>query len=249
MAEIWGAAIAVGGTLLNSQMQSNAAKKAASKAANAAGASADQLQQNYEKTEANLQPYADAGKNALYGLTALNNGDFSSFKSSPDYQYAYDQSLKGLDRSAAAKGSLFSGGHSADILGTASGLASQNYNNYYNRLTGLAQLGQSSATSLGSIGTGNAAQQGNFNLAGASAAGQGIADQANINSNLVNGLAGLAGSYFGGAGGSSPTASSYGTPYAQQNAGLLGGANYTGSGSLSTSWAPSTNGYLTGNYG
>lgn len=249
MAEIWGAAIAVGGTLLGSKMQSDAAKKAANKAANAAGASADQLQQNYDKTEANLQPYADAGKSALYGLTALNNGDYSGFKASPDYQFTLDQGLQGLDRGAAARGSLYGGGHSADILGYASGLASQNYGNYYNRLAGLAQLGQSSATSLGSIGTGNAAQQGQFNLAGATAQGQGIADQANINSNLLNGLSTIAGNYFGGTGNPSPTDSSYGTPYAQKNAGLLGGSNYTGSGSLSTSWAPSTNGYLTGNYG
>jgi hypothetical protein len=236
----WGAAIAAGATLVGSKLQSDASKKAANKAANAAGASADQLQQNYEKTEANLQPYADAGKSALYGITALNNGDYSAFKESPDYQFSLTQGLQGLDRSAAARGSLYSGGHSADITNYAEGLASQNYNNYYNKLAGLAQLGQSSATSLGSIGTGNAAQQGQFNLAGATAQGQGIYDSANATSNALSGLAGIAGNYLGSSG-YSPTSSSYGTPAAQSGAGLLGGANYTGPGSTSTSWTANWN--------
>ncbi len=236
----WGAAIAAGATLVGSKLQSDAAKKSANKAANAAGASSAQLQQNYDKTEANLQPYADAGKSALYGLAALNNGDYSDFKESPDYQFSLTQGLQGLDRSAAARGSLFSGGHSADITNYAEGLANQNYNSYYNKLAGLAQLGQSSATSLGSIGTGNAAQQGQFNLAGATAQGQGIYDSANATSNALSGLAGIAGNYVGSSG-YSPTASSYGTPAAQSSAGLLGGANYTGPGSTSTSWTANWN--------
>lgn len=235
MAEIWGAAIAVGGSLIVSNQQKQAAKGAANAAKNAAGASAEQLQKNYDETKTNLQPYADAGKSALTTINALNSGDFSSFKQSPDYAFALSQGLQGLDRSAAARGSLYSGGQSADILNFASGLASQNYGNYYGRLAGLAQLGQNSATSLGSIGTGNAAQQGNFNLAGAGAVGQGLYDSANSTSNLVGGLTGLAGQYFGSRG-TDPNASSYGSPSAQQSAGLLGGANYTGPNSYSTSW-------------
>lgn len=235
MAEIWGAAIAVGGSLIAANQQKKAAKGAANAAANAAGASAEQLQQNYDKTQANLQPYIDAGSGALTKINAVNNGDYTGFENSPDYIFARDQGIQGLDRSAAARGSLYSGGQSADLAKFASGLATQNLNNYYNRLTGLASLGQGSATSLGSIGTGNAAQQGNFNLAGAGAVGQGLYDSGNANSNLVGSLAGVAGQYLGSRG-SNPTASSYGTPYAQQGAGLLGGANYAGPGSTSTSW-------------
>lgn len=247
MAEIWGAAIGGAALIGGSVMQSNAAKKAGNKAANAAGMSADLLQQNYEKTEANLQPYADAGTSALAGINAVNAGDYSGFLKSPDYQAALTQGIQAQDRSAAAKGSLYSGGHSADLAAYAGNLASQNYGNYYNRLAGLTQLGQQSATSLGSIGTGNAAQQGNFNLAGASAYGQGVTDSANINYNTLNGLAGIAGGLVGN--GASTTASSYGTPAASSSAGLLGGGTYVGPGSLSTSWTPTTNGYLTGNYG
>lgn len=248
MAEIWAAAVAVGGAVYSANKQAGAAKAAANKGKYAADAAAQRLQDNYEETKTNLQPYADAGKAALAGITAANNGDYSGFESSPDYLFARDQGIQSLDRSAAARGSLYSGGQSADLARFASGLASQNYGNYYSRLAGLAQLGQSSATSLGSIGTGNAAQQGNFNLAGANAQADGIYGAANANTNMVNSLTGLAGQFAGGYG-ASPTASSYGTPYAQQGAGLLGGANYTGAGSTSTSWTPAGQGYLTGSYG
>lgn len=240
MAEIWGAAIAVGGAIYGANKQAGAAKAAANKGKYAADAAAQQLADNYAATEKNLQPYADAGKNALTAINAVNAGDYSGFDKSPDYLFARDQGIQSLDRSAAARGSLYSGGQSADLAKFASGLASQNLNTYYNRLAGLAQLGQSSATSLGSIGTGNAAQQGNFSLAGANAAGQGIYDAANANSNLVNSLTGLAGQFAGGYG-SNATASSYGSPSAQQSAGLLGGANYTGPNSFSTSWGMDAN--------
>jgi len=234
MAEIWGAAIAVGGTLIASNQQKKAAKGAANAAANAAGASAEQLQQNYDRTKENLQPYIDAGTGALTKINAVNNGDYSGFENSPDYIFARDQGIQGVDRSAAARGSLYSGGTSADLAKFASGLASQNLNTYYGRLTGLASLGQGSATSLGSIGTGNAAQQGGFNMAGAGAVGQGLYDSANANSNLIGSLSGLAGQFYGK--GTTPEPNTYGSSYAQQNAGLLGGANYTGPNSFSTQW-------------
>lgn len=238
MAEIWGAAIAVGGTLIAANQQKKAAKGAANAAANAAGASAEQLQQNYDRTKENLQPYIDAGTGALTKINAVNNGDYTGFENSPDYIFARDQGIQGIDRSAAARGSLYSGGTSADIAKFASGLATQNLNTYYNRLTGLASLGQGSATSLGSIGTGNAAQQGNFNLAGAGAIGQGLYDSANSNTNMIGNLSGLAGQIIGqyGSGQTSANASSYGSPSAVNNAGLLGGGNYTGPGSTSTNW-------------
>ncbi len=50
---------------------------------------------------------------------------------------------------------------SADVLGYAQGLASQNYGNFYNRLAGLANVGQTTATSLGQFGANAASNIGN----------------------------------------------------------------------------------------
>jgi len=150
MAEIWGAAIVAGGALAGSIYASNQQKGAAQSAANAqqnaANQAIQQTEQNYQRTAGNLNPYILAGQNALNTMGQLNSGDYSAFKASPDYQFSLQQGLQGLDRSAAARGSLYSGGHSADILGYAQGLASQNYGNYYNRLAGLAGMGQNAAS-------------------------------------------------------------------------------------------------------
>lgn len=244
-----GALIAAGvtaaATAYSANKQAGAAKAAGNKAQNAADAASAATEQNYQRTQTNLTPYISAGNDALTKINAVNNGDYSGFENSPDYKFSLDQGLQGLDRGAAARGSLYSGGHTADVLKFASGLADQNLNTYYNRLTGLAALGQNSSTGLGSIGNGAAAQSGNFQLAGASAQGQSAYDQAAINSTLTGKLGGLAGSLAGQWGQPSPDASSYGTPGAQQSAGLLGGANYTGPGSTSTSWGfnPSASGW------
>lgn len=231
------AGVSAAATAYSANKQAGAAKAAGNKAQNAADAASAATEQNYQRTQTNLSPYISAGNDALTKINAVNNGDYSGFENSPDYVYARDQALKGSDRSAAARGALYSGGHSVDLLNTASGIASQNLNQYYSRLTGLAALGQNSATGLGSIGNGAAAQSGNFQLQGAAAQGQSAYDQANVNYNLLNKLGGIAGSLSGQWGQQpSPDASSYGTPSAQANAGLLGGANYTGQGSTSTSW-------------
>ena len=123
MAEIWGAAIGAAAIIGSGVMQSNAAKKAGKQQAAAAQAAIQQTEQNYQRTAANLNPYIDAGGSALAQMQKLNSGDYSSFKESPDYQFSLNQGLQGLDRSAAARGSLYSGGHSADVLNFAQGLA------------------------------------------------------------------------------------------------------------------------------
>lgn len=237
MAAITTAAVAAGAAVYSANKQAGAAKAAGNKASRAADAAAAATEQNYQRTQTNLQPYLDAGTDALTKINAVNNGDYSGFENSPDYLFARDQGIQSTDRSAAARGALYSGGHSADLATFASGLASQNLNTYYNRLTGLASQGQGAATNLGSIGNGAAAQAGNFNLTGAAAQGQAGYDAANSNTNLVNNLTGIAGQLAGSYGTrAAANASSYGTPGAVNNAGLLGGATYTGPGSTTTKY-------------
>lgn len=199
----WGVAAAAVAAY-GSYAASENAKKGQQGAANAAMAAS---QQNYDRTKADLQPYITAGGNALGTINALNSGDYSAFKVSPDYQFALTQGLQGLDRSAAARGSLYSGGHSADVLGYAEGLASQNYGNFYNRLAALAQTGQGAASNLGSIGTGNAATIGNASMNAANANAQAAYNNANTLGNFAGQAANAFGNWYGNQG--SPTNSSY----------------------------------------
>lgn len=197
MAEIWGAAIVAGAAIYSSSQQKSAANKASKAQQNGANQAAQASEQNYQRTSDNLTPYITAGGSALSQMQHLNAGDYSSFTASPDYQFSMSQGLQGLDRSAAARGSLYSGGHSADVMNYAQGLASQNYNDYYSRLSGLANNGQNAATNLGSVGTGNAAAIGTAATNAGNAQANGYINNANSNSQMAGSLAGAFGQYMG----------------------------------------------------
>lgn len=156
-----GAAISVVGGAMSANSQKKAAKGAANAQAQGQQLSIAEQQRQFDLTRQDMQPWMQAGQNALGQMQDLNSGDFSSFTESPDYAFARSQGLQGLDRSAAARGSLNTGGHSADVMGYASGLASQNYGNFYNRLSNMAGQGQTTATGLGQFGSNAASNIGN----------------------------------------------------------------------------------------
>ena len=86
-----------------------------------------QQQQAQQKAQ---QVYTTAG-NKLNEL--LQNP--SSITSTPGYQFAYNQGLEAVNRTAAAKGQLGSGNRLYDLTNYGQGLASQTYNDTVNQLT------------------------------------------------------------------------------------------------------------------
>ena len=160
---------------------------------------ANQTQQKqiaYDK--ANFQPYLDAGKNALGQLGNLNglNGQdaataaMGAFQSSPGYGYQVSQGLNAVDHGAAAAGMLRSGATLRAEQTLGSNLADQNFGQYYGRLSGLAQLGQSSAAGA-SAATGQQSQ----GIASTDASA-GTAN-ASIYGSAAKALGGAANSYLG----------------------------------------------------
>ncbi len=80
------------------------------------------------------QPYSGG----FGGMVAPYTQNFSAptaaqAEAQPGYQFARDQGLQAIDRSAAAKGTLLTGGNLKDLSTFAGGIASQNYNNVYNQ--------------------------------------------------------------------------------------------------------------------
>ncbi|MHC9085339.1 hypothetical protein ACYX7E_09905 [Luteimonas sp. RIT-PG2_3] len=148
------------------------------------------------QTQQNIQPYLDSGQSGLNGLAGLLN-DPNSIKDSQAYQFRFNQGLQGLDRSAASRGSLYSGGADADRISFGQGLASQEYGDQWNRLAGLAQLGQNAAVGVSSLGQQSANAIGNLHSANGQAQAGGQIGSANAWSNALGGLAGLAGQAYG----------------------------------------------------
>ena len=221
MAEIWGAAlatVAVGAYAANKQ--AHAAKDAANASQNATDASLAEQKREFDINQQNQAPWLQTGKSALsmlagmYGLNsdgsgqAANAPDYSAFYNSPDYQFALQQGQQAQDRDAAARGSLFSGQHTADTIQFGQGLASQQFGNYYNRLAGLAGVGQTAANQLGAYGQNYANAVGNLNMQNAGNQMNSIYNRANASSNFANQLAGIGGNLAGRfyqPGGSAPT--------------------------------------------
>lgn len=189
MAEIWAAGLAAGAAAYGAHEQGEAADAAARGGREAAQLSREQ----YEQQRRDQIPYMQAGTRALAQLDQLNSGDYSSFSMSPDYQVTRDEAIKGLDRSAAQRGTQYSGGQLAALADYSGGIANKAYGDYYNRIAGLAGLGQNAAAGVGNAGMTYASQAGSAIQNSANARAEGQVAQASTYANLGNQL----GSAFG----------------------------------------------------
>lgn len=115
-----------------------------------------------------------------------------AFQNSPDYSFAFNQGMQALQRSAAASGTLQSGGQVKAATEFGQGLASQQFGNYFNRLSSLANIGQSAAAGVSNTALTGGAQQGNTlqGIGTAQAAGTVGAGNA-ISGGITGGLSGI----------------------------------------------------------
>ena len=197
MAAITSAVIGAGVGLYSASKSSSADKKAANTQAQAANASNAEQARQYDLSRSDQMPWLTAGTSALAQMQKLNSGDYSSFNASPDYQWTLSEGMKGLDRSAASKGRLYSGGYGEDLTRYAQGAASTQYNNYYNKLQSMAGQGQSQASQLGALGANYANAYGNNMQNAADARASGYANSANAWGSAMTGIGGIASNYFG----------------------------------------------------
>jgi len=166
-------AVAIGGSaLVGAGVGLYSANKAADTQANAANnalafqqSAFNTSQNNINAAKPNYQPYLDAGSGATYSLGKLlgigpggqqGTPDYSGFYNSPDYQFAQQQGELGITRQNNASGLDLSGSALKDMDTFNSGLASQQYNNYYNKLMGLSQQGANAAAGFGNLSVGQA---------------------------------------------------------------------------------------------
>ena len=130
---------------------------------NATNVTAAQQAQN----QANLSPYMSAGNNALTSLSSFlsdpnnqsfTNTDFNSY-SDPSYQWQLGQGQQALQNSQASQDGVLSGAALKGMQNYTQGMASTNYQNAYNnwynttnsnyqKLSGIASLGENAAAGL-----------------------------------------------------------------------------------------------------
>jgi hypothetical protein len=140
-------ALAIGGSAL---LGASAAKSAAKTQAASADQATQLQREMFEKQLELQQPFQEAGVNAL---AKMQKGVVSDYMD-PSYQFRLGEGMKALERNAAARGGLISGGALKAAQRYGQDYASQEFGNAYNRLAAMAGIGQT-ATGAMSNAAGN----------------------------------------------------------------------------------------------
>lgn len=185
-----------GGTVVSGFLGQRAASTSAKATERAAAQSADVQREMLERQVELQEPWRQAGINALAQMQGERAGMPAAFTGQvdlaqdPGYAFRLSEGMKALERSAAARGGLLSGGTLKGIQRYGQDLASQEYQNAYNRaltqynaavqreatgynrLAALAGIGQTATGALASQAGQAGANLGNLYMNAGQAAGQ-----------------------------------------------------------------------------
>lgn len=194
-----GSAVAgIGGSII----QSNAASSAADQQAQASREANALQERMFNQQREDQKPWREAGAAALGGL---GNADFqrdftaNDFQQDPGYAFRMAEGQKALERSAAARGGLNSGGTLKALSRYGQDFASNEYSNAYNRfnadrdrrfgrLSSIAGVGQTANAQVGAAGQNYANQVGNNLMGAANAQGAAGIASANAWGNTLGGI-------------------------------------------------------------
>ena len=208
IAMLGGTAASIGSGILGqraasqaSGAQSNAAMMSALIQAQQAQAAREQQERMFNKSVELQEPFRQGGVGAtnrladLYGTSgntgAAGYGSYAEMPSinqlqmDPGYQFRFDQGMRGVNASAAARAGLQSGAALKAATGFGQGMATQEYQNAYNRfmanraqaaeaMSGLAGRGAGVAQGLGNQAVSTGANIANTMLGAGQALGQGL---------------------------------------------------------------------------
>ena len=152
----WGFTALAAATVTSAVVGKSAADKAARSQEQAAQLSADAQERMFNKQVELQEPWRQAGMNALAQIGGGFTGKVD-LTQDPGYAFRLAEGQKALERTAAARGGLLSGGAMREAQRYGQGMASQEYQNAYNRaltqyntLASLANIGQTSAGQMSS---------------------------------------------------------------------------------------------------
>lgn len=195
----WMAAAVVGSALIGS----SSSRRAASTQAESADRAGELQREQFERQVELQEPFRQVGLralNKLEGAAEYTPFGMSQFQQDPGYGFRMSEGMKGLERSAAARGGLLSGATLKGIQRYGQDLGSQEYTNAFNRyqternarlnpLQSLAGIGQTSTNQL---------VAGGQNYANAAGEAMGAAGQARASGYMgsANSLSGALGQYM-----------------------------------------------------
>jgi len=188
-----------GAVVVSSLIGQDASRKASNTQADAANRAADLQYKQYQEDVARQKPFYDVGVNALPELVAASKYtpfSMQNFQQDPGYAFRLKEGQQALDRSAAARGGLISGGALKAAQRYGQEMGSQEYTNAFNRyqierearlrpLQSLTGMSQTTAQQLGTAGSNMASNVGEAQQNAANARASGYVGGANA---LTSGL-------------------------------------------------------------
>jgi hypothetical protein len=197
-----------GSAIVGGLIGSRSARSAARGQEAAARYATDEQRRQFDLTREDWRPYRETGYQALADLAGLRNydptPDAASVMQEPGYQFGLQQGRNALEGSAAAGGGLYSGQALKELMqfGTDYGTTKFNdafnrreasFGNRWNRLAGLAGIGQAANQQTTAAGQNYANNVGSIAMGNANAQGAARMAQGNIWGSTFNQLASIAG--------------------------------------------------------
>ena len=190
--------LSVIGNVVGSVIGATGAKDAASTQASATDRATDLQRYMFDENARMQAPWREAGENALGYITEgikpdgrfMQEFGMDQFKADPGYGFRLSEGLKALDRQAAARGGLISGAALKGAQRYGQDMASNEYTNafnrfrlergdQFNRLAGVAGIGQTAVNQLGAQGQAFGQSAGNNMIQGGNARASGYVGSAN----------------------------------------------------------------------
>ena len=214
------------GGYLASEGASDAADTAAQASGQASAASIAEQRRQYDLNRADYAPYITSGQSAVNQLAAglAPGGRFASAtpfdfrydqNTDPGYGFRFDQGMRGVNASMAAKGMGISGAGIKGATEFGQGMGSQEYNNafnryvtgfnantgernqLYNRYAGVAGTGQTAVNQIGTQGANMAGNIGNAYMTSAANTGNAAMAAAGQRQSAFSGAGNVLGRMYG----------------------------------------------------
>ena len=203
---MWNFIIPAAAALIGGRQSAKAAQNAANTTASAADRATELQREQFERQIELQEPWRQAGVNALAKMGTGFTGEVN-LSEDPGYAFRLEQGQKALERSAAARGGLISGNTGGALQQFGQGLASQEYQNAYNRAltqynttAALAGVGQTATNQLGTAGSNYANTIGNIGMGQANTAGNALLAGQQARSSSYGQFGNVLGRYLGGGG-------------------------------------------------
>ena len=154
------------------------------------------LQRMQARQNGQQQPTAQPAQQQASYLTPQQA--FQNYQNSTGYQFRLNQGMNALNSGYAGAGSIKSGAAMKAAQDYGQNIASQEFNNYMNLLSGQQGVGLTAAGAQAGVATNYANTAGAINSSTANALGQAAIAKANNSNALLGSLAGSASSILGG---------------------------------------------------